>query len=104
WHADRRRRTLRRAARPLRPSLAGRRLRARGRFPAHRPDGRGARDGSNAVMMSAADDLSRAGGSSGATDGLTIAVPRGALFKETVDLLSGLGLDTSELRSNDRKL
>ncbi len=43
-------------------------------------------------------------GSSGATGGLTIAVPRGALFKETVDLLSGLGLDTSELRSNDRKL
>jgi ATP phosphoribosyltransferase len=43
-------------------------------------------------------------GSSGPTDGLTIAVPRGALFGETVDLLSGLGLDTSELRSNDRKL
>jgi ATP phosphoribosyltransferase len=43
-------------------------------------------------------------GSSDATDGLTIAVPRGALFGETVDLLSGLGLDTSELRSNDRKL
>ena len=42
--------------------------------------------------------------SSSVTDGLTIAVPRGALFKETVDLLSSLGLDTSELRSNDRKL
>jgi ATP phosphoribosyltransferase len=39
-----------------------------------------------------------------ATNDLTIAVPRGALFKETVDLLTGLGLDTSELRSNDRKL
>jgi ATP phosphoribosyltransferase len=38
------------------------------------------------------------------TNGLTIAVPRGALFKETVELLTGLGLDTSELRSNDRKL
>ena len=37
-------------------------------------------------------------------NGLTIAVPRGALFKETVDLLDGLGLDTAELRSNDRKL
>jgi ATP phosphoribosyltransferase len=37
-------------------------------------------------------------------DGLTIAVPRGALFEETVDLLTGLGLDTEELRSNDRKL
>jgi ATP phosphoribosyltransferase len=39
-----------------------------------------------------------------ATNGLTIAVPRGALFKETVELLTRLGLDTSELRSNDRKL
>ncbi len=39
-----------------------------------------------------------------ATNGLTIAVPRGALFDETVELLAGLGLDTSELRSNDRKL
>ncbi len=39
-----------------------------------------------------------------AIDGLTIAVPRGALFEDTVDLLSGLGLDTDELRSNDRKL
>ncbi|MFI4978295.1 MAG: ATP phosphoribosyltransferase [Solirubrobacterales bacterium] len=39
-----------------------------------------------------------------ATNGLTIAVPRGALFKDTVDLLAGLGLDTEELSSNDRKL
>lgn len=39
-----------------------------------------------------------------AVNGLTIAVPRGALFTETVDLLEGLGLDTAELRSNDRKL
>jgi ATP phosphoribosyltransferase len=38
------------------------------------------------------------------TNGLTIAVPRGALFEETVDLLAALGLDTRELRSNDRKL
>jgi ATP phosphoribosyltransferase len=38
------------------------------------------------------------------THGLTIAVPRGALFAGTVDLLAGLGLDTQELRSNDRKL
>ena len=37
-------------------------------------------------------------------DGLTIAVPRGALFSGTVDLLAGLGYDTDELRSNDRKL
>ena len=33
-----------------------------------------------------------------------IAVPRGALFKGTVDLLAGLGLETEELRENDRKL
>jgi ATP phosphoribosyltransferase len=39
-----------------------------------------------------------------ATNDLTIAVPRGALFKDTVDLVTELGLDTSELRSNDRKL
>ncbi len=37
-------------------------------------------------------------------NGLTIAVPRGALFADTVDLLAALGLDTDELRSNDRKL
>ncbi len=36
--------------------------------------------------------------------GLTIAVPRGALFAGTVDLLATLGLDTDELRVNDRKL
>ncbi len=36
--------------------------------------------------------------------GLTIAVPRGHLFAETVELLARLGLDTTELRSNDRKL
>ena len=39
-----------------------------------------------------------------AVNGLTIAVPRGALFKDTVALLTQLGLDTEELRSNDRKL
>jgi ATP phosphoribosyltransferase len=36
--------------------------------------------------------------------GLTIAVPRGALFAETLDRLDALGLDTSEVRGNDRKL
>jgi ATP phosphoribosyltransferase len=36
--------------------------------------------------------------------GLTIAVPRGALFGGTVELLSALGMDTDELRTNDRKL
>ena len=35
---------------------------------------------------------------------LTIAVPRGALFKGTLDVLDGIGLDTSEVRANDRKL
>jgi ATP phosphoribosyltransferase len=38
------------------------------------------------------------------THGLTIAVPRGALFAGTVELLAALGLDTEELSSNDRKL
>ena len=37
-------------------------------------------------------------------NGLKIAVPRGALFAETLDLLDELGIDTSEVRSNDRKL
>ncbi len=35
---------------------------------------------------------------------LRIAVPRGALFADTLDLLDGLGVDTAEVRSNDRKL
>ena len=38
------------------------------------------------------------------TEQLTIAVPRGALFAETLDLLERLGVDTAEARSNDRKL
>ncbi len=35
---------------------------------------------------------------------LRIAVPRGALLTETLDLLDRLGLDTAEVRVNDRKL
>jgi ATP phosphoribosyltransferase len=35
---------------------------------------------------------------------LRIAVPRGALLGETLDLLDRLGLDTREVRVNDRKL
>src|ERR1700719_3863408 len=35
---------------------------------------------------------------------LRIAVPRGALFGETLDLLAQLGIDTAEARANDRKL
>jgi ATP phosphoribosyltransferase len=36
--------------------------------------------------------------------GLRIAVPRGALFADTLDLLDRLGIDTHEVRENDRKL
>ena len=36
--------------------------------------------------------------------GLTIAIPRGALFGESLDLLDRLGVPTGEIRSNDRKL
>ena len=35
---------------------------------------------------------------------LIIAVPRGALFADTLDRLDGLGLDTTEVRVNERKL
>ena len=35
---------------------------------------------------------------------LVIAVPRGALFDGTLDLLDRLGIDTAEVRANDRKL
>jgi ATP phosphoribosyltransferase len=35
---------------------------------------------------------------------LRIAVPRGNLFGQTLDLLDRLGLDTREVRENDRKL
>jgi ATP phosphoribosyltransferase len=35
---------------------------------------------------------------------MRIAVPRGAMFKETLDVLDSLGIDTSEVRANDRKL
>jgi ATP phosphoribosyltransferase len=35
---------------------------------------------------------------------LRIAVPRGALFTQTLHLLDRLGLDTREVRDNDRKL
>ena len=38
------------------------------------------------------------------TPALTIAVPRGALLSETLDRLEWLGIDTAEVRANDRKL
>jgi ATP phosphoribosyltransferase len=37
-------------------------------------------------------------------NGLTIAVPRGTLFEETLDWLERLGVSTGEVRTNDRKL
>jgi ATP phosphoribosyltransferase len=36
--------------------------------------------------------------------GLVIAVPRGALMRDSLDRLDVLGIDTSEVRANDRKL
>ena len=39
-----------------------------------------------------------------ALEGLRLAVPRGALLGETLDLLDRLGVDTTEVRANDRKL
>jgi ATP phosphoribosyltransferase len=41
---------------------------------------------------------------SGAAPALTIAVPRGALLRETLELLDAVGVDTAEVRANDRKL
>src|SRR6185437_2972417 len=79
------RRTLRRPARPLRPPAARRRLRAGRRPPARRPVRRGACGAVNRF-------------------GLTIAVPRGALLRETLDLLDRIGVETAEVRANDRKL
>ena len=35
---------------------------------------------------------------------LTVALPRGTLFEATLDLLDRLGVDTAEVRANDRRL
>jgi len=48
--------------------------------------------------------MAEAAPSSTAGDGLRIAVPRGALFKDTLDLLDRIGIDTQPVRDNDRKL
>ena len=80
WHPDRRRRALRRPARPLRPAAARLRLGAGRRAAARRARG------------------------GGPLPALTIAVPRGALLGDTLDLLDTLGIDTAEVRANDRKL
>ena len=37
-------------------------------------------------------------------EGLRLAVPRGSLMGDTLDLLDALGVDTAEVRSNDRRL
>jgi len=39
-----------------------------------------------------------------ALEGLRLAVPRGSLLGETLNLLDRLGVDTAEVRANDRKL
>jgi ATP phosphoribosyltransferase len=36
--------------------------------------------------------------------GLTFAVPRGALFEETLDALDRIGVDTADVRANERRL
>jgi ATP phosphoribosyltransferase len=36
--------------------------------------------------------------------GLTFAVPRGALFADTLDALERIGVETTEVRANDRRL
>jgi ATP phosphoribosyltransferase len=41
---------------------------------------------------------------SDADSALTIAVPRGALLGESLDLLDTLGIDTAPIRENDRRL
>jgi ATP phosphoribosyltransferase len=38
------------------------------------------------------------------SDQLKLAIPRGALFDDTLDLLDSIGLDTSEVRSESRAL
>ena len=39
-----------------------------------------------------------------AGEGLILAVPRGALFAPTLELLDRLGVDTAEVRANERRL
>jgi len=39
-----------------------------------------------------------------AAGGLTLAVPRGALFEQTLELLGALGVDTREVRASPRRL
>src|SRR5207248_10416111 len=129
--SDRRRRPLRRAACTLWTQPARGRLRAGHRPAAHRARRRGARDRRAARPFVRAQrgagrgrrrlragfgtrrreahgrrhqGQSRRGSLMAGIHDLTIAVPRGALVEGTVDMLARLGLDTEELRSNERKL
>jgi ATP phosphoribosyltransferase len=48
--------------------------------------------------------MTGAGGTPIADAGLSLAVPRGALFEETLRLLERLGADLAEVRANERRL
>lgn len=37
-------------------------------------------------------------------EGISFAVPRGAMFKDTLDVLDGIGIDTTAVREEDRRL
>src|SRR5205823_761887 len=79
--ADRRWWSLRRAVGVLWPTAAGGRVRAQRGAAPHRPHGGGA-----------------------PVNDLRIAVPRGALFEDTLKLLDRIGFDTKDVRESDRKL
>src|SRR5699024_3100697 len=95
----RRRRPLRRAAEAVRARPAGGRLRALPGAGAPGADG-GVAAGGGAIMSFEVAGLRQA-----KADGpLTLAVPRGALFGETLDILGAAGVDTAELRGDSRSL
>jgi ATP phosphoribosyltransferase len=48
--------------------------------------------------------MADAAGRGAASGRVRLAVPRGALLGETLDLLDRIGIDTTEVRENDRKL
>ena len=97
----RRRRPLRRADGPLRAPAARGRLRALPGAAAHRAGGGGA------AAAEAAGDGSGLARPTRRADGdgpLKLAVPRGALFAGTLDLLDRVGVDTAEARGDSRAL
>src|SRR5207244_2268699 len=97
----------------LRGLRSGRRLRARRGRPLRRP-ARSLRRGATGVRRgprrAARPPGAARGGEPGerghgvSTGGLVIAIPRGNLFAETLDLLDRLGASTKEIRENERKL